>query len=184
MGVAAKKSMKGLLDPEEKRALEGIYNGFRVPTDQLRRCPDVLSAIAAAFERTTSRNLPPGIMLRYMFNRRKEADWPKLGARAKKFQALLDLLPAEHLTALMKIYEEMKRPVDEFQFRPALARDLSDRFFKATGVSESGEVLSAVMTARRKRGLWPALFEEKITEQAEKPFSDIAEVQKKFKKGA
>ena len=59
-------------------------------------------------------------------------------------------------------------------------RDLAERFARATGVNEDAEVLAAVMTARRKRGMWPALFEEQVGEKA-KPFGDIVEVHKKYK---
>jgi hypothetical protein len=180
MATTAKRPIKDLLDADEKRALEAIYKSFRVPTDQLRRASDVLLAIAAAFERSTSRRIETGILLRYMFNRRKDKDWPKLGRRAEKFPSMLNLLPPDQIAVLEKAYEQIGRPVDEYQFRPALARDLAERFTRATGLVEDAEVLAAVMTARRKRGIWPALFEENVGEK-DRPFGDIAEVHKKYK---
>ena len=120
MATIAKRPIKDLLDAEEKRALEAIYKGFRVPTDQLRRASDVLRAIAAAFERSTSRRIETGVLLRYMFNRRKDKDWPKLGRRAEKFPSLLNLLRPDQIAALEKVYGQIGRPVDEYQFRPAL----------------------------------------------------------------
>jgi hypothetical protein len=180
MATVAKRPIKDLLDADEKRALEAIYKGFRVPTDQLRRASDVLRAIAATFDRSTSRRIETGVLLRYMFNRRKDKDWPKLGRRAEKFPSMLNLLPPDQIAALEKVYGQIGRPVDEYQFRPSLARDLAERFARMTGVKEEADVLVAIMTARRKRGMWPALFEEQVGEKG-KPFSDIAEVHKKYK---
>ena len=180
--------IKDLLNPQEKKTLENIYTGFGVPTDQLRRCPDILSAIADTFERMESRRIEPTLLLRYMFNRRKQVDWPKLGKRAVKLESLLNLLPATQVAALEKLYIRFNVAVDLYQFRPALMRELSSEFLKATGVNETGAVLVAVMTARRKRGLWPALFEETQAKPATGTgstggsFSDIAEVDRMHKR--
>ncbi len=184
-----KRSIKDLLDADEKKALENLYKAFKVATDQLRRCPDILHAIAAGFERTTSRRIEPGLLLRYMFNRRKESDWPKLGKRAQKFESLLNLLSPSHLAALEKVYEKIGKPVDAYQFNASLMRQLSSEFFTATGSDEDGEVLAGVMIARRKRELWPCLFEEREGKTEKKtgtggPFSDIGEVHRKYKTGS
>jgi hypothetical protein len=187
MPIAKKTPIKDLLNAQEKKSLEQIYKSYKVPTDQLRRCPDVLRAIASAFERVESRRIEPSTLLRYMFNRRKLKDWPKLGQRAQKFESLLHLLPLPQLTALEKIYERFRQPVDNYQFRPTLMRELAVEFRKVTGVDEDGEVLVTVMTARRKRGLWPALFEElSDSEKASSSgaFSDIEEVHRKYKTGS
>jgi hypothetical protein len=181
------KPIKDLLSAQEKKSLETIYKRYKVPTDQLRRSPDVLHAIAAAFERVESRRIEPGMLLRYMFNRRKKVDWPKLGKRAQKFESLLNLLPPSQLAALEKIYEQIAKPVDLYQFRPALMRELATEFHRRTGVSEDGEVLVAVMTARRKRGLWPALFDDAQAQEksdARGSFGDIVEVHRKHKSGS
>ncbi len=184
MGMVAKKPLKDLLDAEEKQSLEAIYRAFRVPTDQLRRCPDVLHAIGAAFDRANSRRIEPGLLLRYMFNRRKAGDWPKLGRRAEKLTPLFDLLPASQLEALEATYKALGHSIDEYQFQPLLARDLAEHFAQMAGVTEQGEVLVAVMTARRKRGLWPAIFEGQEATESPKPFGDILEVHRKHKYGS
>jgi hypothetical protein len=45
-------------------------------------------------------------------------------------------------------------------------------------LSESGDVLVAVMMAFRKRGLWPTIRE--ATPEKLQPFSDIDEVARKY----
>jgi len=183
----ANTSIKDLLDSDEKVVLEHIYKSYRVPTDQLRRCPDILHAIAAAFERLASRQVETGLLLRYMFNRRKDGDWPKLGKRAKKFSSLLNLLNPSQLSALEKVYEAIGKPVDAYQFNAGLLRELAEAFLVATGTWEDGEVLLGVMTARRKRELWPCLFEERCPKGASKgggAFADIVEVDRMYKRRA
>lgn len=186
--MAVKKPIKDLLDENEKKVAKNLYKAYRVPTDQLRRCPDILHEIAGGFERLTSRRIEPGILLRYMFNRRKQNDWPRLGRRAEKFVSLLSLLPPDQVAALEQVYEKIGKSVDLYQFRPTLMRQLAQDFHTATGIDEDGEVLAAVMTARRKRGLWPALFSEQQEELRGKTaggsFSDIGEVHRKYKTGA
>jgi hypothetical protein len=188
MAIARKIPIKDLLTPQEKKTLERLYKSYRVTTDQLRRAPEVLSAIASAFERVESRRIEPGVLLRYMFNRRKLKDWPRLGKRAEKFPSMLNLLPADQLAALEKVYETIGMAVDAYQFKPSLARRLAEGFFTATRISEDGEVLVAVMIARRKRGLWPALCEEADlagqSSSSESSFGDIAEVARVHKKKA
>jgi hypothetical protein len=185
MSRSLKKPIKDLLSPQEKTTAEAIYKSYKVPTDQLRRCPDVLHAIAAAFERVESRHIEPGLLLRYMFNRRKDSDWPKLGRRAQQFASLLNLLSPEQLASLEKVYEQIGRPVDDYQFSPTLMRQLARGFRDVGGADEDGEVLAAVMTARRKRGLWPCLFNEpEPAKKAVDSFSDIGDVHRKYKTGS
>lgn len=183
MTYRTKTPIKDLLNPEEKKVLEELYLSYRVPTDQLRRCSDILILISSGFERLTSRRLEPGHLLRYMFNRRKDKDWPKLGKRSKKFESLFDFLTKDQIEALKKAYEQIRKPVDDYQFNTTLANDLGKLFHKFTGSSERGELLVAVMTSHRKRGEWPTLFED-VETGINNSFGDIVEVQQKYKKGS
>lgn len=181
--MARKTPIKDLLDrEEEKPALEKVYVAYGVATDQLRRCPDILNAIADAFERLTSRRIDPGTLLRYMVNRRKAADWPTLGSAAKRFGvSLLDLLPSHLVDALKKIYVAIDIPLDEYLFRRKLVRELEARYASAAGASESGDVLVAVMMSYRKRGSWPTIRE--ATPEKLRPFGDIDEVARRYGTG-
>lgn len=178
--MGRKTPIKDLLDREmEKPALEKLYLSYRVATDQLRRCPEVLNSIADGFERIASRRIDPGTLLRYMINRRKDSDWPKLGAKAKRFSvSLLDLLPISFVDALKRIYVGIDIPLDEYLFRRKLVRELESRYVAATGTSETGDVLVAVMMTYRKRGLWPTIRE--ATPEKLRPFGDIDEVVRRF----
>ncbi len=182
--MSPKKHICDLLDREtEKPALEKLYLRFRVATDQLRRCPEVLGAIADGFERLVSRRIDPGTLLRYMFNRRKAADWPKLGEHAKRFStSLLDLLPAACVDSLKRIYVSINIPLDEYIFRPKLGAELAHRYVAETGSTESDSVLVAVMMAYRKRGNWPTIRE--ATAEKLRPFGDIDEVARRYAAGA
>jgi len=178
-----RKRIKDLLDVTEKAALEKLYLAYRVATDQLRRCPEVLRAIADGFERAVSRRIDVGTLLRYMLNRRKEADWPRLGAKAKRFStSMLDLLPIELVDILKRIYVSIDIPLDEYLFRRKLVAEIERRYAAEAHSAESGDVLVAVMIAYRKRGLWPTIRE--ATPEKLRPFADIDEVAKRDAAGA
>jgi hypothetical protein len=180
--MAHRKHIKDLLDATEKRALEKQYTSYRVATDQLRRCPEVMRSIADGFERISSRRIDAGTLLRYMLNRRKEADWPTLGAKAKRFStSLLDLLPAALVEGLKRAYVAIDIPLDEYLFRRKLVAEIERRYATETGSSESGDVLVGVMIAFRKRGLWPTIRE--ATPEKLRPFADIEEVARKHATG-
>jgi len=73
-----KQCIGDLLDPDvEKPVLEQLYLERGVATDQLRRAPQVLMQITDAFNHITGHNIDPGLLLRYIINRRKQADWPR-----------------------------------------------------------------------------------------------------------
>jgi len=55
--MAGRRHIKDLLDVTEKAVLEKQYSSYRVATDQLRRCPEVMRSIADGFERITSRRI-------------------------------------------------------------------------------------------------------------------------------
>jgi len=180
--MARKKPIKDLLDAPDKSALEKLYLAYKIATDQLRRCPEVLQAIADGFERVGSRRIDSGTLLRYMFNRRKEADWPKLGAKAQRFStSLLDLLSPDLVDTLRRIYVSIDIPLDEYVFRRKLIAELEKRYAGETRSNESGDVLVAVMMAFRKRGFWPTIRE--ATPEKLQPFGDINEVVKKYATG-
>lgn len=181
--MARKTSLKDMLDRQtEKPVLEELYVHYGVATDQLRRAPEVLDAIAAAFNRITSRDIGASELLRYMINRRKNdgGDWPNLGAKAEKFLPAGRLLTDADIEALRDIYLAMDLTSDELLFRPRMASELAEKFEAATGKRIAGSLLVAVIVSKRKRGEWP-----KIRETAPAAFSDIPKVvQQQHKKKA
>lgn len=164
-------SLKDLLDREvEKPILEELYIRHGVTVDQLRtREPQTLHEIVAAFNRMTSRDFSTNRILRYMMNRRKQADWPTLGKKAKKFESLTNLLTSSQLAVLKQIYFDLDTPSDELLFKPTMRQEISKRFEGLTGIRYSGDKLVAVIMAKRKRGLWIRIREA---------FGDIAQISK------
>lgn len=156
-----RRFIKDLLDPDvEKPVLEQLYMAHGVATDQLRRAPQVLREITESFNHATSRDLEAGLLLRYMINRRKNADWPKLGSAARKFDSVLNELTAPQLGILRNIYLDLDIPSDKFFFRPELAREIEQRFTGLSGARVPGYILVAAIVAKRKRGLWVKIREE------------------------
>ncbi len=150
----ARRSWKHFLDQADKQTLEGLYVAHGVATDQLRRDPATLSVITRTFNQLTGRDDSSSDLLSYMMNRRKEADWPRLGSAAKRFEPVTELLTDEQLEALRRIYVTMDIPSDQYMCRNTLARRIADMFEASTGVRISAQVLVAVIVAKRKRGLW------------------------------
>lgn len=168
--MAGKRTfIKDLLDPNvEKPVLEQLYLGHGVATDQLRRVPRVLLQITQSFNHITGRDLESALLLRYMMNRRKQKDWPTLGATARRFDSVLDELTSAQMETLRQIYLELDIPSDEFLFRVDLTRKIESRFRGLTGVGIPGYTLVAVIVAKRKRGLWVRIRDV--------GFGDIAEL--------
>ncbi|MFC1605171.1 hypothetical protein ACFL5F_09120 [Planctomycetota bacterium] len=156
-----RKFIKDLLNPDvEKPALEQLYLAHGVATDQLRRAPQVLIEITETFNHVTGRDFDPGLILRYMINRRKQADWPTLGSKARKFDSVLNELTPAQLEFLRQIYLELDIPSDEFLFKIELVRGIEQRFTEFFGIRIPGYTLVAVIVAKRKRGLWVKIREE------------------------
>lgn len=155
-----RKPIKDLLNlNDEKPVLEELYVRYGVATDQLRRDQPTLIAITNAFNRITSRDFSSSLLLRYMVNRRKAKDWPRLGSKAKKFEPVKDLLSDYQAGILRGIYLEMDIPSDEFLIKPDLMREITHRFEGVTGTKVEGATLIAVIMAKRKRGEWVKIRE-------------------------
>jgi len=145
---------------DEKPVLEALYLDRGVAIDQLAREPETLRNITDAFNAICSRNDPAPDLVRYMLNRRKNSDWPKLGARAKKFESVLRLFSPYQLTALESIYLDLDIPSDDFLFRPGMMQEIAIRFERLTKTKVSASDLVAVIVAKRKRGDWVRIREE------------------------
>ena len=164
------------LDPPDKECLEALYKHHAVATDQLKRIPGVLSQITSAFHRLTGRDENGDELLRYMINRRKKADWPCLGNKAKQLPVPSSLLEEGDVEVLAEAYESIGVPLDEYLVTRNLPRRLADRFAHLTGrTSARAPDLVAALVAYRKRGLLVCLEEEKKS-KSDEAFSDIAEV--------
>lgn len=168
--------LKDLLTPDQKESLEAIYLSQEVASDQLRRDSVALGGIVDTFQAATGReDIDAGLLLRYIFNRRKQKDWPRLGARAKQFEPVEKLLTSPELAALETVYQQMDETSDNLLFSTAMMRRVAERFREATGQSRPGSVLVAVIVAKRKRRQWVRLRE------GNRAFADIAKVAKEFR---
>lgn len=168
--------LQDLLTLDQKASLEAIYLSHEVATDQLRRAPDVLADILGTFHAATARvEIDAGLLLRYMFNRRKLKDWPRLKKRAKKFEPVESMLSAIELAALQKVYESLDETSDNLLFSAGMIRRVAQQFRELTGNAVPGSVLVAVIVSKRKRGEWVCL------RKGEKAFGDIGEVTREYK---
>jgi len=172
------------LIPQDKLALEELYLYYAIPTDQLKRKPGVLGRICAAFRRVTGRDESNEEILRYMINRRKNKDWPRLGDRARRFPAALKELLDGEIGVLCAIYKAINIPLDEYMLREELPQRLRDAFAAKTGRVLTASTLIAAMMSYRKRGLLPCLEEEKAATKTAQPFSDIEEVDRRHRRAA
>lgn len=151
----------------EKPILEAIYVEHGIPLDQLRRVPEILGEITRSFNRLTSRDFSAGELLRYMINRRKNKDWPRLGSGATRLEGAANVLSNTEIEHLRTVYLSMDLPSDEFLYRPAKTAEIEARFARASGIRIPGGVLVAVIIAKRKRGEWVRIRDE---------FGDIGDI--------
>lgn len=150
-----KRPIKDLLDREvEKPVLEQLYIEHAVAMGQMRRAPEILTAITAQFNRITGHNFDEGTLLRYMFNRRKAKDWPRLGTKARKFKSVLNMLSPADTETLKKIYCELDITSDDLLFDKEMMSQIARRFKEQAGKTINGHTLVAVIIAKRKRRLW------------------------------
>jgi len=171
-------TLSSLLTPDQKESLEAIYLSKEVATDQLRRAPSVLAEIVDAFHAATGRtDIDPGLLLRYIFNRRKLKDWPRLGKRAHRFVSVVGELTERQTAALRIVYESLDETSDKLLFSTALIRRIASMFRESTGTAVAGSLLVAVIVAKRKRGEWVRI------RSGERSFGDIAEVVRKHRTG-
>ena len=163
------------LIPEDKLVLEELYLHYKIPTDQLKRNQVVLGRIGAAFRRLTGRDDETPEILRYIINRRKNKDWPRLGDQARRFSPALHALEDDELPVLVSVYETIDVPLDEYLLREHLPSELASAFAARTGRVVRASTLVAALIAYRKRGLLVCLRDEKQTKEPQ-PFSDIDQV--------
>lgn len=169
MSKLRRQPLKDLLCREtEKPVLEQLYLQHKVAIDQLRRCPAVLSRLTAQFNAAVGGDYSESLLLRYMVNRRKEPDWPRLGTSAIKLAGVGESLSLAELVVLEQIYREIDRPSDELFLEKSCARLVSKRFREETGRAVAGSLLVAVIVAKRKRGEWVCICDE-----SKSAFSDI-----------
>lgn len=171
------------LTPAFKQALEGFYVYHAVPTDQLKRQRGVLRMITDAFNGVCDTRYEPDLLLRYMINRRKNSDWPRLAERARRFESPVSLLTDHQLTVLEDIYVRLDITSDEYLYGAEFSRMLVAEFGKRTAVIMPGPTLVAVIVAKRKRGEWVTIREEveKENKAASGAFTDIEEADRIFK---
>ena len=163
------------LNIEEKQALEGLYLFHKIPTDQLKRNPSVLEKIAATFHLVSGRNIEPEKLHRYMINRRKKKDWPKLGREYVRFESPKKYLCQDDYSALRICYADIGVSIDEYLFRPELVSLLEKKFAAIADKVIGGQSLIAAMMTERKSGNWSG-SEDQAPMSKQKPFSDIEEV--------
>ena len=173
--------MKLALD--QKLCLQELYILHAVATDQLHRAAGVLARITTTFNAMCDTAYDAETLLRYMINRRKNRDWPKLGPRARTFEPAYLLLTDHQIKVLEDIYVNLDIPSDEYLFSPDFARSLVKEFGERTGTIVPAATLIAVIFAKRKRGEWICIREAvaKENKSAAGAFSDVEEADRIFK---
>lgn len=168
MSSSRKSILRDLLSPDEKESLKGIYLSRGISTDNLRRIPGEFAGLVQQFRAATGRaDISPNLLLRYILNRRKQKDWPRIGKRARKFESVLTLLNASQTAVLRTICETMAISSDELFFSPAHIRRVETMFREKTGTPIEGAILVAIIFAKRKRGEWTS------SRSTTRAFSDI-----------
>jgi hypothetical protein len=173
------------LPRDEDALLRQLYLDFRIPIDQYRKPQRhaELAAFIQTWNDATGRSDAADEVLRYMMNQRKSGEkgpgWPTFDGDYDPLAGPRpEVLTEEQWNHLREIYTEMfitaRIGSDELAFNGGLRTALAREFHRRTGRRVSGELLHALIEAKRKRGLWVAF--KPGTRQRATGFKDINEV--------
>lgn len=144
--------------PHERNLLVELYLNWAIPIDQYETRTADLDAITDEWNRRTGRSAKAEDLLAYMRSQRKQAKWVKLGDKAKETPAPIEL-SAEETEILVGIFNENEGMIakgsDSLAYDPEIADLIAKEFAGATGRVLPANLLTAKLTALRKRGLLP-----------------------------
>src|SRR5207248_4422161 len=134
---------------------------FRIPSDQYPKRPADLAAFVQAWDDLTGRNDAPDDIKHYIVTKRKNSDWVTLDDDYERMAGPPEgILTLAEWTHLAQIYAELfiARDIgsDQLSYDPALRASLAEEFYRRTGRRVRGELLHALIEAKRKRGEWLA----------------------------
>jgi hypothetical protein len=172
------------LPRDEDALLRQLYVEFRIPTDQYvkpQRHAE-LRGFVRAWNDATGRDDAPEDILRYMVNMRKSGrkgpGWPTLDGDYERLAGpRSEVLTEAEWNHLRGAYAELfianEIGSDQLAYSSELRANLARAFFLRTGRRVSGELLHALIEAKRKRGLWLAI---KRDAKRSTGFGDINEI--------
>lgn len=161
---------------QERSSLETLYLSVGVAIDQLGLRPLLLVRLTDLFNEAVQSEFRPGEILRYLLLRRKNSDWIRLGAIAKRMTPLHCSLTLAELTALKVVYSKIDHPLDDYLLYPTLADRLALGFKVLTGVERDKWQLVGFAMYKRKIGEWFCFTDDPNPFFAEIPSSLLDEL--------
>jgi hypothetical protein len=159
------------LPRDEDALLRQLYLDFRIPIDQYRKPQRhaELAGFVRAWNEATGRDDSPEDVLHYMMTMRKRGKkgpgWPTFNGNYEPLAGpRSEVLSEDQWNHLREVYAELfitqEIGSDELAFNGGLRTALARAFHQRTGRRISGELLHALIEAKRKRGLWIAFRED------------------------
>jgi hypothetical protein len=148
------------LADDESALLQHLYLAAGIPTDQYARRPVDLANLVQTFNDLTGRSFAPGDLRHYIVAKRKQSKWVRFEGTHKRLDSIPEALNPEQWISLGEVYQELLAAAglgsDTLAFDDELAQELAQRFAERSGTSRiwPGQLLFAMIMAKRKRGEW------------------------------
>ncbi len=149
------------LSVDEIEVLKDIHRRTGTPDGQFIRKPKVWSHITDSFNAATGRSCTREEILRYIENRRKNANWFTFDGNHKHLAAVKrSIFTDEQWIEIQSIYASMGIAADRYQHDAPRRADFHRRVVTAIGVQIDSFTLVAALIQRRKDGDLPPLESE------------------------
>lgn len=150
-----KKTISGLFDRSQSKALFKLYVSKGIPDGQFDNFPEVLQELTSEFNEITGLAVTSDLIRHFLMNARKCSDLPRVGF-CKKQPIQRGLLPEPHMwkqidLAYVAYGVSSDRLLTSRRHRDEFASILN----ATTGMIGSGHAWAATIVERRKLGLLP-----------------------------
>lgn len=151
----------------EDSSLRQQYIHFRIPTDQYKTRTEALQTFADTWNFATGRSDTGEELLHYMITQRKQKvkKWPTFDGDHLRSPSSEGLLSPDEEQILRRVYTDLILPLnigtEEFGYDRELKDAVARRFSIAARRAIPGDTLVGFIEARRKRGKWMTLRDDR-----------------------
>jgi hypothetical protein len=162
----------------DRELLVNLYLKWRIPVDQFEERPDDARQFIAEWKRLSGRDDQPDSIFHYMKTQRKRTRWVRLDGDHEKPPPKVKLTAEETEQLVDTFYEHVtifEQGSDVLSYSPEMAEFVAKEFSAKIGRTIPAHLVTAKLTALRKRGLLPKVGRRQKGDDAG-GFSDIADV--------
>ena len=175
--MAVRRKSIGLFTHERKLLVE-LYLRWRIPVGQFAERPKDANAFMKEWKQISGRDDTLDSIIHYMKTQRKRSRWVRLDGNHKKPPPKVELSAEETEQMVDTFFENvtiLEHGSDVLSYSPEMATFVAEKFSAKVGRTIPVHLVTAKLTALRKRGLLPKVGHRQKGDDAG-GFSDIADV--------